>query len=540
MEFAVDLAKNYGKNRRITSAAQPGPRDRRPRRERRRLRPLPHRRRVRRPARAQRHDPPGGTGVDRSARPAAPTCARTAASSTARTPPTAAARALAATPGGFGLGVDLNRNYGGFWGGPGAGRPCQAGPDLPRRRRRSRSRRPRTSATSSAPPDHDDDLQPHVLEPGAAPQRRQPDHHRSRRQARRRRPRRGGAQGARRQDGRRRTATPTSTAGSSTTPPAPPRTTPTTPPAASATPSRSAPTSSTRRSPRSSTSTSARAIRRQGQPRGLPDRPRARRRHPLQRRADGQGPAAAPRPAEEDLQDADLGGLVQGRREHHDQRRSTGRFTWIVNPSTRPVVQPRPYQVLATTPFATKTLRGRARRRTATPTTSSSPPKTPACSTSSWTGPRRTTSTSRSTARSDGKLVEVGSLGQLRRREGAGRRRPTPPAGTYVLRVINYASATPSYTLDVELFDARHQAHAGPAESYVLTCESRNGKVLQTQRIFVDRGQVKKLDLASAAASAELSASVSPATPAGSRSRRTGRRARAPRRAWRSRRRPRR
>ena len=124
------------------------------------------------------------------------------------------------------------------------------------------------------------------------------------------------------QDGVRRTATPTSTAGSSTTPPGPPRTGPTTPPAASATPSRSAPTSSTRRTPRSSTSTSAGQVRRQGQPRGLPDRPRARRRHALPRHPQGQGPEGRDAPAGEELQHPHLGGLVQGRREHRDQGRA--------------------------------------------------------------------------------------------------------------------------------------------------------------------------------------------------------------------------
>ena len=37
------------------------------------------------------------------------------------------------SPGGYGVGVDLNRNYGGLWGGAGAS-DLIAGPDLPRRR----------------------------------------------------------------------------------------------------------------------------------------------------------------------------------------------------------------------------------------------------------------------------------------------------------------------------------------------------------------------------------------------------------------------
>ena len=79
-------------------AAEAGPRHRGPGRQRRRLRPLPHRWRVLRPARA-------ATRTTRPAAPApsprlraAPTCGRTAGSSTARTPPTAAVRPCSRRP----------------------------------------------------------------------------------------------------------------------------------------------------------------------------------------------------------------------------------------------------------------------------------------------------------------------------------------------------------------------------------------------------------------------------------------------------------
>ncbi|WP_442940205.1 M14 family zinc carboxypeptidase [Nocardioides sp. B-3] len=56
-----------------------------------------------------------------SVRPATPTSGRTVASWTTRDTPDGTCAAFSATsPGGFGIGVDLNRNYGGFWGGPGA------------------------------------------------------------------------------------------------------------------------------------------------------------------------------------------------------------------------------------------------------------------------------------------------------------------------------------------------------------------------------------------------------------------------------------
>ena len=58
-------------------------------------------------------------------------------------------RATLASPGGYGAGVDLNRNYGGFWGGPGADEQ----PAVTRStgvRARSPSPRPRTSSDWSA------------------------------------------------------------------------------------------------------------------------------------------------------------------------------------------------------------------------------------------------------------------------------------------------------------------------------------------------------------------------------------------------------
>ena len=100
-------------------------------------------------------------------------------------------------------------------------------------------------------------------------------------------------------------------------------------------------------------------VRRQGQPRGLPDRAGARVGQALLRSAQGQGPEARDAPAQQDVQVADLGRLVR-RRDPVDRSSSarTGRFSWLVNPSTRPAVQSRTYQVLSPTPFASKTIDG--------------------------------------------------------------------------------------------------------------------------------------------------------------------------------------
>ncbi len=182
--------------------------------------------------------------------------------------PDGSCAATATSNGGFGVGVDLNRNYGGFWGGPGAAptepnpSTLEAGPADPTYRGASAFSEPETKnirdliasrQTTMMISNHTfsnlvlrpNGVNPNTLGADGKPVGDSPDER--------------GLKHLGCQDDVPRTATPTSTAGSSTTPPAPPRTGPTTPPAATATPSRSAPTSSTRRSRRSSTSTSARA-----------------------------------------------------------------------------------------------------------------------------------------------------------------------------------------------------------------------------------------------------------------------------------------
>ena len=68
------------------------------------------------------------------------------------------------------------------------------------------------------------------------------------------------------------------------------------------------------------------------------------------------------------------------------------------------------------------------------------------------------------------------------------------PDDTYDLRVINYSSVSPTYTLKASLFDTVVKRTAGKREVYVMTCE-KNGKVLQRDTVFIGRGQAKTLDL---------------------------------------------
>jgi hypothetical protein len=171
----------------------------------------------------------------------------------------------------------------------------------------------------------------------------------------------------------------------------------------------------------------------------------------------------------------------------------TGRFRWLVNPSTRPVVRPRTYQVLAGTPSSTKQVEGTS----PVPGESSDTEFVLREQTGlvridlDWVTPD---DMDLEVYRKVGdSLVEVGSSGNL-----PGEKEsvdiPNAEAGTYVLRVINYASAAPTYTLTTKLFPAQTRTTSGKRERYLLTCEV-GGKVLQRKRVFIDRGQVRGLDL---------------------------------------------
>ena len=96
----------------------------------------------------------------------------------------------------------------------------------------------------------------------------------------------------------------------------------------------------------------------------------------------------------------------------------------------------------------------------------------------------------------DGRLIEVGSSGEfVLSKEEALIELPEP--GTYVLRTINFASVTPSFTLTAGLYGSAGEDvfGGGIVESYTLTCERPDGTVLQTVPVTVDRGRSLRLDL---------------------------------------------
>jgi hypothetical protein len=95
----------------------------------------------------------------------------------------------------------------------------------------------------------------------------------------------------------------------------------------------------------------------------------------------------------------------------------------------------------------------------------------------------------------DGSLKQVGSSGNFPgEKEEAFIASPEP--GEYVMRVINFASVTTEFTLTTGLYQATEEIYGGGVvESYLLTCETVDGQVLSRQWVAVDRGQVQKVDL---------------------------------------------
>ncbi len=72
-----------------------------------------------------------------------------------------------------------------------------------------------------------------------------------------------------------------------------------------------------------------------------------------------------------------------------------------------------------------------------------------------------------------------------------------PSVGTYVLRVINFASVSPTWTLTAGLYEST-TGTGGPGlvENWTLTCERADGTVLQRVPVVVERGQQVRADLA--------------------------------------------
>jgi len=173
---------------------------------------------------------------------------------------------------------------------------------------------------------------------------------------------------------------------------------------------------------------------------------------------------------------------------------ASGAFRWHVNPSTRPIVMSRRAAILNEEPATSETWEG------ITPTVTSSTDTT-------WVLPADADAAQISLdwptpddldlevykQGADGALTLEGSSGNL-----PGEKEQVlltePTAGTYVLRVINYASVSPTYTLTAETFDTDVLTTPGLVEAWTLTCEV-GGQVLQRLAVVVDRGRQAKVDL---------------------------------------------
>ena len=175
---------------------------------------------------------------------------------------------------------------------------------------------------------------------------------------------------------------------------------------------------------------------------------------------------------------------------------SNGSFSWIVNPSTRPVVMEKEVVRYADKPFAGETVEGGQ--------------TIPAIGTAQheYVVKKATDllkiDLSWATAaddfdlvvyRKDGdELVEVGSSGNTPGTPEQVQLFDVKPA-TYVAEVVNYASVSPTYTVEFGQYAKKGGATTkGKKESYTLSCEV-GGKVLSKQQVFIDRGQVRTFDL---------------------------------------------
>jgi hypothetical protein len=170
-----------------------------------------------------------------------------------------------------------------------------------------------------------------------------------------------------------------------------------------------------------------------------------------------------------------------------------GRYTWHVNPSTRPVVMDRQVETVSGDPVAQETFTG-----TTAPLQSTDVEFTVAEDADlfevvlDWPTPDdMDLEVYRKEA--DGSLTQVGSSGNF-----VGEKERVllqdPAQGTYVLRAINFASVAPSWTITASLFDAETSTVPGLVEVWTLTCE-RNGRVMERVPVMIDRGQQLRLNL---------------------------------------------
>ena len=182
---------------------------------------------------------------------------------------------------------------------------------------------------------------------------------------------------------------------------------------------------------------------------------------------------------------------------------SNGKYAWHVNQSTRPVVMDKLVEITEDEPVRTETYQGG-------PTTVGQEVDHPFTVTETgidllqvdldWPSPDDM-DLEVYKKNADGSLTEVGSSGNfVGEKERAEIGAPAP--GDYVLRVINFASTSPTYTLTATLFDSTvvsSEEVPGLIETWTMTCE-KDGRVLQQESVVVNRGQQAKVNWSECAA----------------------------------------
>ena len=177
---------------------------------------------------------------------------------------------------------------------------------------------------------------------------------------------------------------------------------------------------------------------------------------------------------------------------------SSGRYTWHVNQSTRPVVQAKLVEITEDSAVRSQTYEGgptTVGQEVDHEFTVAETGMDVLGVTLDWPTPddldlvvyRKN---------ADGSLTQVGSSGNIPG-EKESLEIAAPEPGTYVLRVVNYASVASTYTLVATLYDSKtvsSESVPGLIESWTLSCE-KDGRVLQQVPVVVDRGQQVKVDL---------------------------------------------
>ncbi len=170
-----------------------------------------------------------------------------------------------------------------------------------------------------------------------------------------------------------------------------------------------------------------------------------------------------------------------------------GSYTWHVNPSTRPVVMDRQVETISGTPAARQTWTGTTAPNSSSDRTFQVTQDVDLMEVRlDWPTPDDM-DLEVYKKNADGSLTQEGSSGNF---VGDKERvlLQDPAKGTYVLRAINFASATPTWTLTASLFNAQTSTVPGLVETWTLTCE-RNGRVVQRVPVVVERGQRLNVDL---------------------------------------------